>query len=353
MSRAGFAGHQNSIVPSPPSPRNKTKSNRSGASSRPMDDHGDDHQARYHNEHQEDKENGIGSGQLLVAESAKAMASHRLKNEYGVESSHRAKILVETARTTLRQIDAMKSLARYLDDHLNEIFNDGNKAPEAADIRYVMVKAWTEELLRFLAVKIVANDVESPCKLDAAPPIATALRGLQNMPRAYKRLCRKLGVKSGFIEQDFDNDDLDGDYMHDANNQRRRHAPRGSARNEDEERTRFYAMKKRRYIKMARAYQHCFDQVQPELYWPEPKMPKEESLMAMLAESLNLSSDLANPKMYVKEMFQNGCKAEIPVDENHAKKLFQNGCRIDDDNGYVYDEYNGASDKDESSSDDY
>jgi len=57
--------------------------------------------------------------------------------------------------------------------------------------------------------------------------------------------------------------------------------------------------------------------------------------------------------MYVKHFLQDGCTVEMPVGENEAKKLFQNGCRIDDDNGYVYDEYNGASDKDESSSDDY
>ena len=214
----------------------------------------------------------------------------------------------------LRQIGAVSDLSEYLDQHLEEIFIDGNRAPELFDIRTVIVNAWIEEVLRFLTIKVIAKDVQSPCVIRGTKPIDIAMRGLMDLPNnAYGELCYQLGVSSGIIEHDFE-DLVDDDVkMNAARLMDSKRRGGSSQRQIEEERQRAYTTKKREYKKTTRVYQHCFEQDDcPDLYWPEPKRPQKESLIAILAETLDVKSDFANePGLFVKEIFQNGCKSQV------------------------------------------
>lgn len=205
----------------------------------------------------------------------------------------RAKILVETSRTVLRRSQALKALNNYLYAHIHDIFISGKMTPMDPDFRELVVKSWIEELLRFLALKILMEDVDSPCSLGASVPIDIAWEGLAHIPSIFKKLCKKLDVETSRFGHD-----LSYEYKNvvDA--------------------TLGYAQKVQTHSNTLSAYRNVFEQDPPELYWPAPQAPPPPPLAAIVVDYMSTSvTDFLKEAHVpeVKHMFRQTFVAEVDV----------------------------------------
>lgn len=121
------------------------------------------------------------------------------------------------------------------------------------EVQSVVLENWSEEVLRFIALKTIMGDSTEPCQLFPGFAVATAWKVLLIMPTVYRQLCIAMGNDNVFD-----------------------HDPTDIAASKVQERHRV-----KRYNATLRAYSSYFDQQPPALYWNFHKPPpqKNESII--------------------------------------------------------------------------
>lgn len=128
---------------------------------------------------------------------------------------------------------------------------------EQIDLNNVVLENWVDEILKFLTLKTVMNDVTEPCQLAPGFAISVGWESLIQIPSIYARVCQSMGNNLVF------------DYMTSMESKQeiKKHV-------------------KKRFNATLRAYQHHFDQQPPCLYWSlheRPKKRRKETIFDKLA----------------------------------------------------------------------
>lgn len=135
-----------------------------------------------------------------------------------------------------------KHLAKKLyildQDRFSEADSEYNPNDE---MQRVMLDTWTEELMRFLALKTITNDISEPCFLLPGFAVGVAWKALMLTPSIYSKVCFAMGNSNIF---DHDPSDTGA-----------------SVRNLKEKH------KIKRHNVTLRAYDDYFDSHPPSLYW--------------------------------------------------------------------------------------
>lgn len=127
-----------------------------------------------------------------------------------------------------------------------------------------VLDGWVEELLRFLALKTLQDDITKPFQLAPSGPVIVAWKALMAVPPSYAAVCRALG----------NDHPIDEDVAFESDQERH--------------------LTKRLNATM-RAYSRYFDEQPPALFWKGVKEPQEpNALVQMFHTAKQLWKDVAN-----------------------------------------------------------
>lgn len=120
------------------------------------------------------------------------------------------------------------------------------------EVQTVVLDNWTEEVLKFLALKTITGDNVEPCQLFPGYAIGVGWKALLVIPSVYQEVCIAMGNQNVFD-----------------------HDPTDTASNKVQQKHRV-----KRYNATLRAYANFFDQQPPGLYWNfhKQEQQKEQSL---------------------------------------------------------------------------
>jgi len=159
-----------------------------------------------------------------------------------------ARELVLLAKRAIKGSGGMDVLKQNLVKHvvalgLNQTLSDDYNPSD--EVQTVVLENWTEEVLRFIALKTIMGDSTEPCQLFPGFAVATGWKALLIMPTVYRQVCISMG----------------NDHVFD-------HNPTDTASSKVQEKHRV-----KRYNATLRAYSSHFDQQPPALYWNFHKPP--------------------------------------------------------------------------------
>ena len=154
--------------------------------------------------------------------------------------------------------DGAVALKSKLQQYLHILTDQKNdNEDEQIDLNDVVLENWVDEILKFLTLKTVMNDVTEPCQLAPGFAISVGWESLIQIPSIYARVCQAMGNNLVF------------DYMTSMESKQeiKKHV-------------------KKRFNATLRAYQHHFDQQPPCLYWSlheRPKKTRQDTIFDKLA----------------------------------------------------------------------
>jgi len=160
--------------------------------------------------------------------------------------------LVVRAKKALNSTGGMEILHRNLVKEIHILSDRHDAEPEILDlndeVQSVFLSKWTDEVLRFLALKTIIGDNTEPCQLLPGFAIGIGWKCLMISPSIYSKVCVSMGNARVFD-----------------------HDPSDTSSNRIQEKHRV-----KRYNATLRAYTSNFEQQPPALYWSFHQRPKRE-----------------------------------------------------------------------------
>lgn len=160
--------------------------------------------------------------------------------------------LVTKAKKALNSTGGMDILHRNLVKEIHILSDRHDAEPEILDlhneVQSVFLSKWTDEVLKFLALKTIIGDTTEPCQLLPGYAIGIGWKSLMISPSIYSKVCISMGNSRVFD-----------------------HDPSDTSSNRVQEKHRV-----KRYNATLRAYTSFFDQQPPALYWSFHQRPKRE-----------------------------------------------------------------------------
>lgn len=188
--------------------------------------------------------------------------------------------MLAVGRKAVKHADGIVQLKRNLAPYLHQL-TDRAHSPEYKPndaVQRVFLDEWVEELLRFLALKTITEDLTEPFQLYPGPWITLAWKIMMNLPLVYSKACTDMGNL-----QLFEFEKLPSSGLHNEIYQKHQ---------------------RKRYNATLRAYSTHFEQQPPQLYWtlypkkhsPAPYNKKEEkkeddSVMNVIKQLLCMQPD--------------------------------------------------------------
>mmetsp|Transcript_3571 Transcript_3571/g.4028 ORF Transcript_3571/g.4028 Transcript_3571/m.4028 type:complete len:223 (+) Transcript_3571:95-763(+) len=151
------------------------------------------------------------------------------------------------------------------------------------EMQTVVLENWTEEVLRFIAIKSIMGDSTEPCQLFPGFAVAAGWKALLVMPSVYRQVCFAMGN-----EHVFD------------------HNPTDTASSKVQEKHRV-----KRYNATLRAYSNYYDQQPPALYWNFHTPPPRRilTLLDKVYAALEFCSSTPTPALTPEK----GMSPDMPV----------------------------------------
>lgn len=199
--------------------------------------------------------------------------------------------LVMNAKKVLNSSGGMETFHKNLAKEIHLLSDRVDAEPEMYDpndeFQSVILAKWTDELLKFLALKTITGDNTEPCQLLPGFAIGIAWKSLMMSPSRYSKVCVAMGNSRVFD-----------------------HDPSDTASSRVQEKHRV-----KRYNATLRVYTTYFEQQPPALYWSFHQRPKtdDDSFLGFLGRLCGCDASFLSDPFAEKLVSDRGMSPEMPT----------------------------------------